>query len=64
MADEVPANKKWYLSKTIWVNALGLLAVTVQQITGKDLIPPELQAQIILAVNLWLRYATNTGLEA
>jgi len=55
--------KKWYRSKTLWVNAVMLLGVVIQQVTGQDLINTEAQAAIVTVVNVGLRLATEEGLE-
>lgn len=50
--------KKFYLSKTFWVNVVMAGAIVVQANTG-FLIGPEIQALIISAVNLYLRKITK-----
>ncbi|MEK6263440.1 MAG: hypothetical protein N2B06_01440 [Clostridium sp.] len=59
---EVAVNKKWYLSKTIYVNAIMLVGVMAQQIIGKDIITPELQVALLSVVNLILRSVTNENI--
>lgn len=55
--------KKWYQSKTLWVNALAALAFFVQAQFGY-VVPMELQATVLAAINLILRAVTKEGLSA
>ena len=56
-------NKHWYQSKTLWVNAIALVAIVVQIVTGsKVVIDPDGQVLILAFINLILRLATNQGL--
>lgn len=55
-------NKKWYLSKTIYVNAIALVGITVQTITGKEILSPELQVLALSVVNLILRTVTKENI--
>lgn len=52
-------SKKWYQSRTLWVNVLGIVAFTVQAFTG-FVIPAELQGSILAAANAVLRFDTDT----
>lgn len=51
--------KKWYVSKTLWSNALMLVGVIALNATGKDILTPEVQAAILVVVNVVLRIVTN-----
>lgn len=51
-------SKKWYLSKTIWINAIGLAVIIVQTQTG-FIITPELQAMALTLINLGVRAITK-----
>jgi hypothetical protein len=53
--------KAWYLSKTLWVNAIALIAIIAQGATG-FVIALEAQAGLLVIVNLILRAITNEGL--
>lgn len=53
--------KKWYLSKTLWVNVLVLLGVGAQ-IAFKVDVSAEAQAAFISVVNILLRVYTNLKL--
>lgn len=58
MADET-TDKTWFLSKTLWVNAIALVAMVVQGITGNEIISIELQATILAVINMILRFVTK-----
>ena len=54
----------WYKvirSKTIWVNAIALIAIIAQSATGFVIAAAD-QAAIIVFINLILRTVTNEGL--
>ncbi len=53
------SGKKWYESKTVWVNGLILIAAVAQFIAGKEVIPAGDQAAIITLLNLILRVITK-----
>ena len=57
--------KRWYTSKTLWVNAVAFVG-TVLGITGLGTLTPDEQAQIVGGVlalaNIILRFATTKGL--
>lgn len=50
--------KKWWLSKTVWVNALALVALVAQMQTG-FVFSPEMQAFVLSMINLGLRTITR-----
>ena len=50
---------KWYASKTLWTNAVALVAMILQGVLGKEVIPLELQASILAAINMVLRFVTK-----
>lgn len=52
-------DKKWYMSKTIWVNLIAAVVVVAQLITGKQLATPEEQASVLVIVNIILRVISN-----
>lgn len=52
-------NKKWYLSKIVWVNAIAFIGIMIQAITDKTILTPELQVMILSLVNLFLRSVTH-----
>jgi len=60
-------NKKWYESKTIFAQVLGVVA-TLSAAFGLDLgLDPEAQAAIVAGiwavVNVFLRFKTKDGIE-
>jgi len=55
-------NKRWFLSKTVWVNVIALIGVMLQAIYNKEVIPVELQATIISVINLFLRTITKENI--
>lgn len=59
MADETQNTTVWYASKTLWANAIALVAMIVQGVTGKVIISLELQATILSVVNIALRAITK-----
>lgn len=54
--------KKWYLSKTMWVNIIATLGIIAQGIAGHEVISVEAQGLILTAINMILRLITNAGL--
>lgn len=54
--------KKWYTSKTEWVNALALIAGVIQLITGEAWLSPQAQLGILALVNIGLRLITGKPL--
>jgi hypothetical protein len=56
-------NKKWYLSKTLWVNFLAFIALAIQTITGNEIFKIEYQAYALTAVNFLLRIITKSELS-
>jgi hypothetical protein len=55
--------KKWYTSKTIWVNALALGGLILQTATGNDILPLDVQAPLLIIINLILRAVTKTPID-
>lgn len=49
----------WWASRTLWVNAIALVAMIVQGVTGKVFISLELQASILAGINMLLRFVTK-----
>lgn len=50
--------KKWYVSKTVWVNILALAGLILQSQFG-FIFTPETQAFVLSLVNLGLRTVTK-----
>ena len=54
--------KKWWKSKTLWVNVLAVAGMVAEYLLTEQIIQPELHALTIAIVNFGLRIVTNTGL--
>jgi len=54
--------KKWYKSKTVYLNLIALLLIIVQSSMGAEIIPVEYQATIIAILNLIVRTITNSNI--
>jgi len=50
--------KEWFLSKVLWVNTIGIVAIIVQSYT-EFIIDPAMQASILLIINIILRAITG-----
>lgn len=50
--------KKFWLSKTFWVNLISIVAILVQSFTG-FVIDPEKQVAILGFINMALRFVTK-----
>lgn len=57
--------KKWYESKTVWVNILVALIAFLESSQGAGLpyLTPEAWAMIIAVLNIFLRFVTNQPIE-
>ena len=53
-------SKKWYTSKTIWVNVLTAIPLVIDKL-GPNVIPDNYSAIILAAVNIGLRFITNSS---
>uniref|UniRef100_A0A6M3LXD4 Holin n=1 Tax=viral metagenome TaxID=1070528 RepID=A0A6M3LXD4_9ZZZZ len=51
--------KKFYTSKTLWVNLIALVAIILQLATGKEAFNLEAQASLLAVINLVLRLVTK-----
>lgn len=55
--------KKWYKSKTIWVNVLAVALAVITYIEGADFLPEHvttaLVSVVLPVVNVGLRFLTN-----
>ena len=54
--------KKWYLSKTLWVNVLVMVGMVAEYLIAKKLYSPETHALALAIINLGLRFLTTTKL--
>lgn len=55
-------SKKWYYSKTLYLNAISIIIICLQTATGTHLIPIEIQGTIIAILNIIVRTITNSNL--
>lgn len=55
-------SKPWWESKTLWINAIAVVAMMIQSHTG-FVIDPEAQIAILGVINLILRAITRTTLD-
>lgn len=55
--------KKWYISKTLWINLIAVAAIVIQGVTGKEIISTAAQGTILALVNLGLRVITKESIE-
>lgn len=51
--------KKWYMSKTVWVNALALVSAVLAQVKGVEVFPVEAQMSVLGLINVGLRFVTK-----
>lgn len=54
--------KKWWKSKTLWVNVIGIGAILVQTEYGY-IVTPEIQVLVLGFVNMFVRLITKEELE-
>lgn len=59
---ETVINKKWYLSKTVWVNIIATVGIIAQAVTGKEIVPAEGQVILVSVVNFLLRTVTKENI--
>lgn len=58
--------KKWYHSKTLWANVIGLSAIVVSAVLVREDIAHEIlaaEASLLAIVNFILRIITDQGLS-
>lgn len=56
--------KRWYKSKTMWINGLAALGIVYQMVTGQTFASAEEQTGVLVVVNLFLRLITKSGLTS
>jgi len=56
-------SKRWFMSKTLWVNVLAGLAIIIQAVTGESWLNAEVQVGILAVINLVLRIFTKQPLS-
>lgn len=55
--------KKWYESKTMWVNIVATVGIIVQTVTGDDIFKPEYQVLALSVLNVVLRTITKENIN-
>jgi len=58
--------KKWYHSKTLWTNFIGIVVIIISTVLSNEEIAQEVmtaEASILAVINLILRLITKQGLE-
>ena len=51
--------KPFWVSKTLWINLLAIIAIIAQGVTGNEVINAEAQVGILALINLVLRLVTK-----
>jgi hypothetical protein len=51
--------KKWWTSKTLWLNAIAIAAIVLQGVTGSEMLDAQAQAVVLGVVNFVLRLVTS-----
>lgn len=54
--------KKWYQSRTLWLNVVGAVAYFVQAQFG-FVVPESIQIQLLAALNIALRFDTDEAIS-
>lgn len=62
LRQDLYVTKKWYKSKTIWVNVLSAIALGIQELAGGSVINPKVAVVIIVLLNTGLRLITDTAI--
>jgi len=58
----IVVSKKWYQSKTVYLNVIALVLIVVQSAIGVEVIPVQYQSMIVAVLNLVARTITNTNI--
>lgn len=61
--EEPMESKKWYTSKTVWVNLAMAAGIAINMTVGGDYLNAETQGAIVVLVNLALRLITGKPLS-
>lgn len=54
--------KKWYASKTLWINCIAVLAIVLQSVTGSEILDTDSQTALLAVINIALRIITKVPL--
>jgi len=52
-------SKKWYLSKVLWVNVVGIIIALVTTLITQNIITAEIGSAVLAVANIILRLLTN-----
>lgn len=55
-------DKKWYYSKTVWVNIISLIVVIINEKTKLNIITPEIEVYLLAFINLILRTISHENI--
>jgi len=55
--------KKWYKSKTLWINVLAIAGMIAEYCLTQKIYSPETHALVLAVINLLLRLMTNQGVS-
>lgn len=58
----IEPSKKWYASKTLWVNAVAIAAIILQSATGVEVLDTDTQTALLGLINIALRIITKVPL--
>ena len=58
----VVISKKWYASKTLWVNLIAIIAMIAQSVTGNQILDTDTQSALLALINIALRLITKTSI--
>ena len=56
-------SKKWYASKTLWINLLSMTSILAQTYYKTDVLPPEVQVSLLAVINIVLRTVTKNPIN-
>ena len=51
--------KKWYASKTLWINLLAMIAIVIQRQFEVDILDEEMQGSLLILIDVFLRCITK-----
>jgi len=55
--------KKWYTSKTLWINLLSMASILAQTYYKTDVLPAEVQVSLLAVINIVLRTITKSSIN-
>uniref|UniRef100_A0A6M3L1D3 Uncharacterized protein n=1 Tax=viral metagenome TaxID=1070528 RepID=A0A6M3L1D3_9ZZZZ len=55
--------KKWWASKTLWLNVLATIITIIQALQGQAWVNPEYQILVLAILNAIVRLLTNTSIS-